>query len=164
VTVSADAAWIRFRAGDGEYALPLDVVSEVTVARRPRLIPFVPIERAGVINMKGEPLVVVDGRALLGGDPERRARHALVLERGVTRVGLLVDFVVRIERDLDSRARDSQEDPDPSVPAFVRRRTVDGESLGFLDPDALLDCVEDLLTTRPEPVQQEGEDPWPNAF
>ncbi len=158
-------AWIRFLVHEQEYALPLDVVLEVTVARRPRLIPLIETGIAGVINVKGEPLPAVDGGALLCDRPGSGHRHALVLERGSLRMGVLVASVTKVEPGRDLAAYEPAEEPPGHLPApdLVRWRAVDGNRLGLLDPDALLSRVSDLLTRPAQQTQDKGE-PWLNAF
>ena len=158
--------WLRFKSGGREYALPLEIVAEVTVAHPPRLIPFVPLSAGGVINVKGEPLAAADGGAVLRGKPAGSSRHALVLERGPLRVGLLVDAVQRVERDLDRRVhpRRDVEEGAPLTPEFVHWSSREGQLIGLLDPDGMLGRVADLLTPRPVAAQQRGDESWPDAF
>ena len=157
-------AWIRFRVHDEEYALPLDSVVEVTVARRPRLIPLVPREVAGVINVKGEPLPALDAGTLLRDRPAGNPRHALVLQRESLRIGLLVGSVSTIEASRDLARCEPAEPPPGPEPGrgLVRWTLVDGEKLGLLDHDALLGRVGDLLTRQAQHTEK-GE-PWPSAF
>ena len=162
-----DTSWIRFKSGVYEYALPLDCVAEVTVAREARLIPFVSLDTAGVINVRGEPMPAVNGGVALCGSPTTDHSYLLVMEYGAGRVGLLVGAVARIERGLHLRAQDplvARRDELPPRREFVRWSLLDGDLLGFVDRDGLLGCVADLLTPKPLAAQQEGENPWPNAF
>jgi len=157
--------WIRFFVRDDEYALPLDVVAEVTVSPRPRLIPLISSDVAGVINVNGEPLPALDGGVLLRNRPSPGGRRALVLHRETLRVGLMVDSVSRIEarRDL---SRCPPAEPPPGawpVSGLIRWHSADGGRLGLLDPDALLGRVGDLLTRQAQHTQEERES-WPNAF
>lgn len=139
--------WLRFRLRDTGYAVPLDAVAEVTGARRPRLAPFVPIELGGVVNVRGEPLVVVNGGALLLGAPAPLGRHAFVLQSGAVRLGVLVDQVTRIERGLGGTAPELCPPPvgapDLAWVRWVARRAA---RVGLLDPDALVERATDLLT------------------
>lgn len=162
----ASKAWLRFKSGNRDYAMPLEIVAEVTVAHTRRLIPFVPLRVGGVINVKGEPLAAADGGVVLRGKPAGTSHHALVLERGPLRVGLLVDGVQRVERDLDRRApaKREVEEGSPAAPEFVHWSSREGQLIGLLDPDGLLSRVADLLTPRPVAAQQRGDEPWPDAF
>ena len=124
----------------------------MTVARRPRLIPLVPTEIAGVINIRGEPLPALNAGVLLGEEPTPAPRHALVLERDAMRVGVLVDAVLRIEPAGGLERSEPAEAPrPPPLPDLVHWRRLDGIRIGLLDPDALLGRVGDLLTRQ---VQQ----------
>ncbi len=168
MTMARDASrpWLRFRSGSRDYALPLEIVAEVTVTHPPRLIPFVPRSAGGVVNVKGEPLPSADGGAVLRGKPTGSSHHCLVLERGPLRVGMLVDAVQRVEFDLDRRAHanKSVEDGAPRAPDFVHWSSREDRLIGLLDPDGLLGRVADLLTPRPVAAQQRGDEPCPDAF
>ena len=157
--------WIRFLVRDDEYALPLELVAEVTVSPRPRLIPLIALEIAGVINVKGEPLPALDGGVLLRGRPAPGGRRALVLHRETLRVGLMVDSVSKIEARRDfSRCEVAEPPPGATpVPGLIRWHSADGGRLGLVDPDALLGRVADLLTRQTQHTQGERES-WPNAF
>jgi chemotaxis signal transduction protein len=143
--------WLRFRLGASEYAIALDAVVEVTAARTPRLIPLVKRHIGGILNVGGEPLPAVHGHALVGGsdDGGTRARHALVLEDGPVRVGILVDQVSRIERDLDKADADESFDvatddlPELDFVNWVRH---DGQRVGLVDAERLLGLATELLT------------------
>ncbi len=61
-------SWLQFDLGERSYAIPLDAVAEVMWAQQPRLIPLVSPSIGGVLNIRGEPLVVMNGRAVFGLD------------------------------------------------------------------------------------------------
>ena len=61
-------SWLQFDLGERSYAIPLDAVAEVMWAQQPRLIPLVPPSVGGVLNIRGEPLVVMNGAAVFGLD------------------------------------------------------------------------------------------------
>jgi chemotaxis signal transduction protein len=115
-----------------------------------------------VVNAKGEPLIVVHGGMLVSGSPTRNHTTAVVLDRGVVRLGVLVDSVSRIEWGVEHVREqvDPPEDP-PATPDFVRWVIKDGEMLGLVDPDALIDRAMGLLAAR---GSHKGEEQWRNAF
>ena len=165
MTSATPCDWIRFFVREDEYALPLEVVGEVTVSARPRLIPLISSEIAGVINVKGEPLPALDGGVLLRGRPAPGGRRALVLHRDTLRVGLMVDSVSKIETRLDF-SRCEPADPPPGarpIPGLIHWLSADGGRLGLVDPDALLGRVGDLLTRQIQHTQEERES-WPNSI
>lgn len=140
--------WLRFAVGDREYAIALEAVSEVTAARQPNFVPLVPLAIGGVLNVRGEPLPAVDARALIGIESERRARPALVLERGAIRIGLLVDSVTRIERGLAASDEPFDAEP-PGASLGVEWIWTDGAWVGLVDADSWLDFATALLTSSP---------------
>ncbi len=155
--------WIRFRVGDERYAIPLEAVTEVAPARRPQLIPLVPLEIGGVLNVSGEPLPVVEGSVLLQRSSPGGARHALVLEEGSLRVGVLVDHVSRIERGLgvagaDDALGDEDPEPDPDFVSWVRHG---GVRVGLVGAEGLLRLATELLARG---AGFGGEEKCLNAF
>ncbi len=157
------APWLRFEVGGLAYAIPLDAVTEVTRACQRRLIPGVPLTLGGVVNVRGEPLPVVDAAVLLGGEslPEAAGpQHALLLERGSLRLALQVRKVWRIEHELPRTV--AQSESGDAGPAFVHWVGGAADALGLVDPNGLLEHATALLTrTR---VHHEGEESCPSAF
>jgi chemotaxis signal transduction protein len=150
--------WLRFEVSGQAYAIPLASVVEVTGAQRPHLIPRIPLEIAGVLNVRGEPLPAVDGGALLTGSPAARHRHVLVLERGELRIGVLVGQVRRIEREIPV----SLAEPGETENALVEWVNQDDSALGLVDPDGLIERATLLLTV--ERKQLGGQETWHTGF
>ena len=69
-------SWLQFDLGERSFAIPLDAVAEVMWAQQPRLIPLVPPNVGGVLNIRGEPLVVMNGGAVFGLEPTQDASAA----------------------------------------------------------------------------------------
>jgi chemotaxis signal transduction protein len=160
------ASWLLFRAGERDYALPIDALTEIVTARAPQLIPLVPIELGGVLNCRGEPLPVVDGGLVLEGRRSGSTRHALVFERDELRVGILVDHVLRIDRELDPARLAAIEAPQGSGGACEAwKQTHLGRQLGIVNTESLLSRATDLLVGNAEPGRGESkEDPCHNAY
>jgi chemotaxis signal transduction protein len=160
---SPQIEWLRFRVGDSALGLPLNAVGEVATNQRPSLIPLVPLEVGGVLNLRGEPLPVVDGGALMGSGSSVHRRHAIVLEEGKLRLGVLVDSVSRIERGLEEAVVEELDSDDPEAihPDFVRWVRSGGGRVGLIDAEILLKRATDLLSMQ---VVQKGEDVCLNAF
>lgn len=150
--------WLRFEVSGQAYALPLAAVVEVTGAPRPHLIPRIPLDIGGVVNVRGEPLPAVDGGAVLTGSPARRHRYVLVLERGSVRLGVLVGDVRRIERELALSFQDAGED-DSALVEWVNQ---DDSALGLVDPEGLFERAT-LLLTDPR-SKTGGQEPWHTGF
>ncbi len=150
--------WLRFTIGDSACAIPLHAVAEVTSAGSPRLIPLVPLQVGGILNIRGEPLPVVDGGVLLRNRPNCTHHHVLVLEHGGERIGIRVGHVSHIERSVPSGSEDDVTDEDcPHV-----RWVSDGDDrLGLVDPEAFFVRAIELLT---EQHPQLGEELCQSAF
>jgi len=148
---TSSVPWVCFRVAGGDYAIRLGAVVEVMAGRAPGLIPLLPLAVGGILNARGEPLAVVDGGTLLGTAPSRSHHHVLVLERGTRRAGVLVDHVLRIERDLERRladlahAGDLPADPEVDASWIERRQTREGVEIGLVDSEALFERAMDLL-------------------
>jgi chemotaxis signal transduction protein len=155
-------SWLLFRAGSRDYALPLDALVEIVAGRPPQLIPLVPVEVGGILNCRGEPIPVVDGGLVLEGLRSGSTRHALVFERDDLRVGLLVDHVLRIDRELDPSRLSGVEAPQGSHGACEAwKLTSQGRELGIVNTESLLSRATDLLVGH---GVQTKEDPCHNAF
>lgn len=152
-------SWLQFDLDERAYALPLDVVAEVLRAQQPRLIPLVPRDVGGILNLRGEPLVVVDGGAVFGGPPIA-CRHILLLERDDLRIGLRVGHVRRIDRDLAVETGGG-ETVDEDYP-FVCWMNRGGETLGLVDLDGFLERATALLTQSR--AHQGGQETCQSAF
>jgi chemotaxis signal transduction protein len=134
---------LLFEVGEHAYLLPLDAVSEVTPADRPRLIPRVPMDLAGILNVRGEPVVVIDGGRALDGLRAPPYPHAILLEGDEGRVGILVSAVSRIERRRPTLIEEFEDDPTAATlvtPARLREREV-----GLVDVPLLHERVQELL-------------------
>ena len=150
--------WLRFEVSGQPYAIPLGAVVEVTGAQRPHLIPRIPLEIGGVLNVRGEPLTVVDGGALLTGSKSDRHRHVLVLERGELRIGVLVGQIRRIEREPAA----GPEEPGARGNGLVEWVNQDDKALGLVDPDGLIERAMLLLTDQRK--QPGGQESWHTGF
>lgn len=150
--------WLQFEVSGQAYAIPLASVVEVTGAARPHLIPRIPLEIGGVLNVRGEPLPAVDGGTLLTGSRAERHRHVLVLERGTMRIGMLVGRVRRIE--LESPVQpESRHEGDFELVQWVKR---DDTALGLVDPEGLIERATMLLTDQRK--QPGGQESWHTGF
>ncbi|HYG90430.1 MAG TPA: chemotaxis protein CheW [Azospirillum sp.] len=93
-TVGADAPFVVFRLGEAEYGLPVGAVQEIlrrpdTLSRLPKAPEFV----AGLVNVRGGALPVVDLRRILRlpeGTRNDRQRIVVLAVREI-RAGLIVD-------------------------------------------------------------------------
>jgi len=159
---STACASLVFSVAGRDYAIDLASVSEVVAARRPHLVPRIPLEIGGVLNVRGEPVPVLDGGAVFQGAASGSIRHALVFEDEEKRLGILVDYVLRIERDFSPARMDALEVPEgDGLCTSTWRRSPDGGALGIVDSDELLNRAARLLTGQ---GLESREEPCQNAF
>jgi purine-binding chemotaxis protein CheW len=148
---AATEAFIRFRLGNETYGLPMAVVREV--ARRPDRLAKVrraPAFLAGLMNVRGTTLPVIDQRVRFGADASVAARHVIIVEDAGRRAAICVDAVLGVLRagagELAPAPALSAEGP----PVFDRLAGLEGEGhmTMLIDPATLMDqAARDLLAT-----------------
>ena len=92
---SDEAKYLIFRSNDILYAISTDVVMEIFTHVDVTRIPMLPNYIAGVINLRGAVVPIIDFRLLLGRWPEGEP-CAIILEIDGTTIGILVDTVDRM--------------------------------------------------------------------
>ncbi len=156
------STWLVFAVGRYTYTIELSDVAEVLAARALHLVPLIAREIGGVLNVRGEPLPVVDGGAVLQTRSTGSTRHVLVFENDDRRMGLLVDYVLRIDRDFSPDRLDAHEAPDDDGGCIsMWRRSPQGGALGIVDTDSLLARAANLLCGE---NLESREEPCQNAF
>ena len=119
-----------------------------------------------MVNLRGEPLPVVDGGALMRGRTTRVCRHLLVLEQGGRRIGIVVGRVSGIERHVSTAPPPDPDSPRPQA-EFVTWVGHRARALGLIDPDALFASAAAVLNedspTR-DASRQIGEVTCDDAF
>jgi purine-binding chemotaxis protein CheW len=142
---------VCFFLGDRELAAPIDAVRE-TVDLRPITPVFrTPASIAGITNLRGEILAVLDPAVLLGLPPCPRgpATRIVIVEPDDRRAGLLVDALGPI-RDVSAE----QIGPVPPSIAPAIAAMLDGivsmpeRPIGIVDVGRLLDAPEILPFAR----------------
>jgi len=129
---------VTFRLGDQWFGLPVTRVQEVLPAQRLAPVPLAPDEIAGLLNLRGHIVTVLDVRARLGLPVVARDTMNVVINDGDELVSLLVDEV----GDVDFVPAELIEPlpvvnrPWDAVCVGVVQR--DGALLVLLDPGAIL--------------------------
>lgn len=91
-----------FRLAEGTYGIELDAVREIIPFRGATRLPGAPAYVAGLVNVRGAIVTVIDLGALLGGAPSARDRSSVMLaEHGGKVVGAAVDEVLDVRRTAD---------------------------------------------------------------
>ncbi len=98
--LSAAPQVVTFRVGRQSYALPLEAVLQVVRLPALTLVPGAPPTLAGLLNLRGSFVPVIDGRALLGEPPAVGLESQIVVigAGAAPAVSLLVDEVDAVRR------------------------------------------------------------------
>jgi len=149
-------AWCTFQLAGGDYGVELARVQEVMRSQPVTLLPHAPHAIAGLMNLRGRIVPVVDTRRLLGIDEPRSGDVArsggLVVVRGAEGpVALLVDAIGDVRR---------AEDAPPSLPAaesplIARTLALPGQLLVVLDLDRALERAF-ASPAAPSPTRADG--------
>lgn len=103
-----DDTWqaVAFLAGDQKLLVNMQQVTEVVEIPAVTIIPGVQAWVAGIANVRGLILPLIDLGLYLDSDPSRiKARcHVITLERADTRFGLIVDQIVGMRQVKIGRA------------------------------------------------------------
>ncbi len=135
------ARLLVFRVGAVQCAVEASVVREIMSMLPTTRIPGARDQVAGVVNIRGRIVTLVDARKCLGQPQQDGDTSLVLLELGTRVVGLVVDEVV----DLISTSGDTLAERDdlPGIEAvFVRAvGQYDEQSFALLDTDALLNPI-----------------------
>ncbi len=84
---------VTFQVGGAEYVLPASDVTQMETFSGATLVPGAPAHVAGLVQLRGQVIPVVDLRARFGLPPVERSLDAriIVVGHGERRVALLVD-------------------------------------------------------------------------
>jgi purine-binding chemotaxis protein CheW len=138
---SGDERYLTFRSGEGLYALPARLVSEVIRMRPLARVPQAPKSLLGLANLRGAVIPVAGVRALLGrGESTSTATSRLIVLDGATPVALAVDEVAALVAVAQSEI--SSEDAELSAKAGEQLRGIfqsAGKVTKILDIQALLE-------------------------
>ena len=90
-----ESKYLIFRSSDILYAMSTDVVKEIFTHVDVTRVPMVPDYIAGVINLRGAVVPIIDFRLLVGRYPEGDS-CAIILDIEGISIGILVDTVDRM--------------------------------------------------------------------
>lgn len=154
--------FVLFRLGGEQYGLPIQAVDEVI--RPPAAltrVPHAPAFVAGMMNLRGKVVPVIDQRQRFGvaGTAEDRGRRIVVVTTGGIQAGFVVDAVsevlaIPVDELTTAPALASDE-----VRIFDRVATLrrDGRMILLIDPRALLDQAErDVLAAMTARLEAAG--------
>jgi chemotaxis signal transduction protein len=102
---------VVFRLANGTYGIELDAVREIIPFRGATRLPGAPPHVAGLVNVRGAIVTVIDLGALLEGTQSARERSSVMLiEHGAKVVGAAVDEVLDVRRFADVEVDDNGSD------------------------------------------------------
>jgi purine-binding chemotaxis protein CheW len=143
--VLPDGDWplLRCVVGDDAYGIPLDWVAEIVRYVQVTRVADLPEMLAGVINVRGQVVAVIDARARFGHAPTPPRRGtAIVLTRAAGRhAGLIVDHV----KDVVVAPRGALREPTgvlAKAHAIQALATLEREVLQVIDLDNVLSGAE----------------------
>jgi purine-binding chemotaxis protein CheW len=153
-TAASPQAWCTFRLAEGHYGVELARVQEVLRPLPLTRVPLAPPAIAGLVNLRGRIVTVVDPRVVLGVDAAPAASGGLVVVHGTEgAVALQVDAIG------DVRRADATEPPpalagstaDGDRDAISQTIALPGHLLSVLDLDRVLAraFAADVPTFRP---------------
>ena len=136
------AEYVTVWIGEQLFGLPIARVQDVFVPARLTRVPLAPPEVAGVLNLRGRIVTMIDMRRRLGMPARNEGEPAMAagIEVGGESYGLLIDTVGEVLK-LSEDARESNPiNLDPSLArASAGVYRLDGQLLVALDVERVLD-------------------------
>jgi chemotaxis signal transduction protein len=116
--------YIMFRLGDRPFACRLDEVREVVRLDGLEVLPGMTPPISGVLELRGNPLPVVDLRAADGAGRSASKGDVLVMATGIDALGVVVDQVTAVhdEAELVSMGEERPSGLPDYVTAVLRHR------------------------------------------
>jgi purine-binding chemotaxis protein CheW len=140
--------YVTAMIGGQLFGLPIQRVQDVFMPERLTRVPLAPPEIAGVLNLRGRIVTLIDMRGRLGLEKqtEETVAMAIGVESGGESYGLLIDSVGEVLK-LDDAAREANPiNLDPRlarVSSGIHR--LEGQLLMIVDVDRVLDIGTDAM-------------------
>jgi purine-binding chemotaxis protein CheW len=148
---------VCFYLGDQEFGTPIDDVRE-TIGLRPMTHVFrTPPSVAGIINLRGEIVAVLDPGVLLGLPPARIGEETriVIVEPDERTAGLLADRVGSIREVEDETLGPVPDTVPPPIAAMLRGViSLPERPVGVLDCAKLLSAPQLLRFAKPDAVDR----------
>jgi purine-binding chemotaxis protein CheW len=124
-------ALVQFGAGNERYAIAAEYVRRLERLGSVTPLPDAPRHFAGITNIHGQLIPLVDLRVLLGAEASANATFGVVLGEGRAEIGIIADTLL----EMRTIALDALE-PAGSTPSLVRHILPDGAAV--IDGAALI--------------------------
>ena len=145
---SAVSEYVTAIIGGQLFGLPISRVQDVFMPERVTRVPLSPAEIAGVLNLRGRIVTMVDMRVRLGlpkNDNGRRPMAIGVDLRGES-YGLLIDRIGEVLKLADNSCEDNPVNLDPRMARLAGGvYRLEGQLMVVLDVDRVLEIVPDML-------------------
>lgn len=136
-----DIGMLSFRSGASEYCISIESVREICSSKPTTRLPFSPSHVAGVMNLRGAILPVIDLSKRLGMPAiEENSRNVIIVVQSEDRTaGLLVDGVSDILSITKGELQTSPMTADGEINNFIKSLIIiGGNLLRLLDLSAVL--------------------------
>jgi purine-binding chemotaxis protein CheW len=111
---------VGFRVGQELFAIPIEAVHEIVRVPTITAVPDSPRSVAGVMNLRGKIIPVIDLRVRLGVEPVADGKNrVLVVEVGARKLGLIVDEACDVIKVPEEQIERVPEVFDPAEVRFV---------------------------------------------
>ena len=144
---TTDGAAVEFVTaviGGQLFGLPISRVQDVFMPERVTRVPLSSAEIAGVLNLRGRIVTVIDMRALLGLDKADDGKPAMAVGvdlRGES-YGLLIDQIGEVLRLPEESREENPVNLDPRMAKFAGGvHRLDGQLMVVLDVDRVLELL-----------------------
>ena len=140
--------YVTFTTAEQIFGLPIDCVQDVFKPSRITRVPLAGPEIAGVLNLRGRIVTVVNMRARLGLPKNEDGKPAMAVGvdlRGES-YGLLIDQIGEVLKLPDDSREENPVNLDPRMAKLAGGvHRLDGQLMVVLDVDRVLEIVPDLL-------------------
>src|SRR5437588_11695875 len=150
-TQSGEGAMVEYvtaMIGGQLFGLPISRVQDVFMPERVTRVPLSPRDIAGVLNLRGRIVTVVDMRARLGlpKNEEGKPPMAVGVDLRGESYGLLIDQIGEVLRLPGNGREDNPVNLDPRLAKLAGGvHRLEGQLMVILDVDRVLEIVPELL-------------------
>ena len=140
--------YVTFTTADQMFGLPIECVQDVFKPSRITRVPLAGPEIAGVLNLRGRIVTVVDMRARLGlpKNDDGKPPMAVGVDLRGESYGLLIDQIGEVLRLSDDGREENPVNLDPRMAKFAGGvHRLDGQLMVVLDVDRVLEIVPVLM-------------------
>jgi purine-binding chemotaxis protein CheW len=142
--------WVCFKLGDEEFGVDILKVREIVRIQSITHVPQTPASMAGVINLRGNVIPVIDLPKKLGIPDSKQDDKTRIIVFAVNDklIGMIVDAVERVQR-----IRENQIEPPPDIGAGHLQEYIMG--MGKVEEDLVILLNIDKILTEEEIIQIE---------